>query len=511
MELTEVSIHSWLAVIGVVILNYIRILVYDNGLHDCVGDGDDHYDDHHDDHHRNLEGDDAAEFHLTAECADFGSRYFLFCGMLLILFGFAVCFANYWSERKVAITGKYWTEEQQVSVLKTRLNDEQGRCVSGSGRALVEISEEVWHVCSLRKVLEEKKIEEYHRHISQERRMKECIKGFTSCWSAKAASRVQTVEAIKDLKNANKSKLRRQDSQASLKTKVSRAGAVGDEKDQHPLLFEYDDPMFFKNRKAHKFLTECFQMLMALYIGMWATNYLFVSQHSTSFALYLVLTLIQVLIMLIQMSFLQDTACSLLAVTSLLNEAAEVMCEEDHIKAKLLPVIRKEIEELTPEGMSQSDHLLDVYKFVNFDGDDNGIGFKEFSSLLFTVDLILPDEEVDILFRAVDSNGSGNIEFEELLELFVPNSRLVSKKVEDGSSERMKLLSHQTSMATGGLSQTASPQLAALKGAKISPHSVVPMANVNSDGFVDIESAGRTDSDNAVEKFIENDSSRKLK
>mmetsp|Transcript_2531 Transcript_2531/g.4589 ORF Transcript_2531/g.4589 Transcript_2531/m.4589 type:complete len:707 (+) Transcript_2531:49-2169(+) len=508
MELTEVSLMSWLAVIFVVILNYVRILVYDTGLENCTGAAKGYYpkynktstamDESQGDTSYEMErllagGDDAAEFHLTTECANFGSKYFVFCGGLLILFGFVVCIANYWSERKVAITGHYWTHEQQVSTLKNRLEEEAGRCLSVSGRALVEVSEEVWHVCSLRKVLEEKKIEEFHHHISQERRVKECMNSITGiCWPNKRASRVQTVDAIKHLKLANKAKMKALDNkQESLKGKVQRAGAVGEEKDEHPLLFEYDDPMFFKSRKAHKFLIEVFQMLMALFIAMWATNYVFVSQHSSNHAVYVVVTMIQFVILLIQMSFLQDTACSLLAVTSLVNEAAEMMCEEDHIKAKVLPIIRKEIEELTPEGMSLQDHLYNVYNFVNFDGDDNGIGLKEFSSLLFTVDLILPDNEVDILFRAVDSNGSGNIEFGELYELFHPNSMLVSKQVEDGDSRKMKMLSHQSS-STGAAAHSVPS-----KKKTTAPHAILPIEG-STDNFVDLESAGENKDDNVA-------------
>ena len=484
MELTEVSLQSWLAIVVVIILNFIRIEVHDNGLHNCTGGGD-YHDDHHDDDHqddhtrRALSGDDAAEFHLTKECANFGMSYFLFCGGLLIFFGFLVCFANYWSERKVAIVGKYWTHDDQISKLQELRNTEEGR--SSSEHGLKEKSENVWHVCSLREVLEEKKIEEQHHHISQERMIKNFFRTcLHCCWQSKAAHKIQTVEAIKSLKNANKAKLAFSDfRQSSLMGKVLRVGAVGEEKDEHPLLFEFDEPLFFNNRKAHKFLTECFQMLMALYFGMYLTNYLFVTQHSSHFGWYLAFTLVEMLVMLVQMSFLQDTACSLLAVTSLLNEAADVMCEEDHIKAKVLPKIRQEIEELTPDGTSLQDHLLSIYKFVNFDGDDSGIGIKEFSSLLFTVDLILPDNEVDILFRAVDTNGSGNIEFSELFELFHPNSTLVSMENEDGDTTKMKMLSHQTSMASVPVS-------------KKKPHTVVPMMEENknqNDAFTDVEMA----------------------
>jgi Ca2+-binding EF-hand superfamily protein len=192
--------------------------------------------------------------------------------------------------------------------------------------------------------------------------------------------------------------------------------------------------------------------------------------------------------MLVQMSFLQEMACRLLAVTSVLNEAAEMMCEEDHIKAKLLPKIRQEIEELTPPDKDLKEHLDEIFNFVNFDEDLAGINLKEFSSLLFTVDLILSDNEVDILFRAVDSNGSGHIEFGELFELFRPNSTLVSKKIEDGDERRMKQLSHQESCAHHPVDP-----LPALHPhhhhPKTKPHTVVPIVS-QSDLFADIESAG---------------------
>lgn len=474
MELTEVSLESWLAIVVVILLNYLRNISYDNGLHDCLGDGEDYGDGQgygygeggeEDAHRRSLAGgDDSAEFHLTRECADFGSEYFLFCGGLLIFFGFLVCFANYSSEKKVAKVGKFWTHKDQVSKLTSLRNSEEGRI--SSERALVERSEDVWHVCSLRKVLEEKKIEEFHERISHERQVKGFFRScLHCCWKRKIAHKIQTVEAIKELKNANKAKPGFADlHQSSLKGKVLRAGAVGEEKNEHPLLFEFDEPLFFNNRKAHKFLTECFQMLMALYVGMYLTNYLFVSKHSSHFGLYLFGTLVEMLVMLVQMSFLQETACNLLAVTSLVNEATEMMCEEDHIKAKLLPKIRQEIVELTPEQTSLHEHLRSIYNFVNFDGDDNGIGPKEFSSLLFTVDLILPDNEVDILFRAVDTNGSGNIEFEELFELFRPNSKLDSMVDEDGDTKNMRMLTHQNSMAP----------LTATEGS-YKPNSVVPL------------------------------------
>ena len=478
MELTEVSLQSWLAVIFVVLLNYFRILAYDNGLHDCKGDAyDDHYDDHHDDDHRRLAGgDDGAEFHLTKDCADWGSEYFLFCGGMLIAFGFAVCFANYWSERKIAIVGNFYTIEDQSLKLKSMGDASLQR--NGSGRELVEKSEDVWHVCSLRKVLEEKKIEEYHHHISQERKVKEFLRMLTHCFMNRKTTKIQTVEELKSLKLANKAKIKATDgAQSSLKDKTYRAGAVtGEDRNIHPLLFEFDDPLFFKNRKAHKFLTECFQMLMALFIAMYLTNYLFVAQHSRSFGVFVVATVAEIIVMLIQMGYLQDATCNLLAITSLLNEAAELVCEEDHIKSKTLPEIRKEIEALTPEGQTLHDHLLSVYKFVNLDGD-GGIGLKEFSSLLFTVDLILPDNEVEILFRAVDSNGSGIIEFDELYELFHSNSTLVSRAEEDGDANKMKELSHQTSKMDAHITQK-----------KAKPNSIVPI-NDGGNEYFDIEKA----------------------
>ncbi|MEM9493691.1 MAG: EF-hand domain-containing protein [Myxococcota bacterium] len=51
--------------------------------------------------------------------------------------------------------------------------------------------------------------------------------------------------------------------------------------------------------------------------------------------------------------------------------------------------------------------------------DDNGNGVidrDEFRALLEALDAQLTDDEIDAGLRAVDSNGNGQIEFEEFLE-----------------------------------------------------------------------------------------------
>lgn len=61
------------------------------------------------------------------------------------------------------------------------------------------------------------------------------------------------------------------------------------------------------------------------------------------------------------------------------------------------------------------DELREI--FSHYDHNENGVIDRgEFRALLDALDARLTEEEIDAGLRAVDTNGNGQIEFEEFLE-----------------------------------------------------------------------------------------------
>jgi hypothetical protein len=197
----------------------------------------------------------------------------------------------------------------------------------------------------------------------------------------------------------------------------------------HPLMFELDQIFLFESRRGYKFLVELYQILNALFIAMWLTNFALIAIESRHAVLYSILIAAGIFLMLYMLSFIQFHATCILAVTSLRNEASEWICEQDIMKSEILPRLREELLKLLDDKHFVKE-VTTIFNLVK-DNRRNGISFKQFHELLKTLNLYFSDTEVKCLFRIVDTDGSGSIELSELKELLRVNSSLTSRNTEN--------------------------------------------------------------------------------
>lgn len=307
-----------------------------------------------------------------------------------------------------------------------------------------------WHVVSLRKVIEGQK--KRNEELQEERREKmkhnfyKVLKWLKieKCWNA-ITNQTDTSNKHDDLKRILQlSKKRRSLSHRSLQLESSSRPAArrfslpgappaapggtplapmpsADSKDNdkqkdknetkgvrkdeiHPLMFELDSIFILESRYLYNTLLDIFQLLSALYLSLYLTNFLFIAFETEHSAWNTLFSAVCIVILLIIMSFTQFHSNVLFSVTSLQNEAAEWICEQDEIKNNTLPKLREELMNILDK-----DHFVqeiqDLYNLVNENGDD-GIDFKEFQCLLFTLNIHLTHEEVQCLFRVLNITGT---------------------------------------------------------------------------------------------------------
>jgi hypothetical protein len=200
----------------------------------------------------------------------------------------------------------------------------------------------------------------------------------------------------------------------------------------HPLMFELDQVFLMENRFLFKLMIELYQILNALFVALWLTNFSFIAVESHHPFAYTGLIIVGILIMFYMLSFIQFHATCLLAVTSLKNEATEWICEQDIMKSEILPRLRDELMKLFDDKnfIQEIEMIFDLVK----DDDTDGISVKQFHNALQTLNLYFTHDEVSCLFRVVDTNGSGVIELTEFKELLRSNSSLISRAKENNET-----------------------------------------------------------------------------
>jgi hypothetical protein len=174
--------------------------------------------------------------------------------------------------------------------------------------------------------------------------------------------------------------------------------------EEHPLMYELDSIFIFESRQTYNFLLEIFQMLCALYLSLYLTNFLFIALETKQATWNMMFSLGSIVVLLVIMSFTQFHSNVLCSVTSLQNGATEWICEQDEIKNKTLPKLREELINIIDKDNFVQE-IGDLYSLVNENGDD-GIDIKKFHNLLFTLNIHLNDEEVQCLFRVLNTSGT---------------------------------------------------------------------------------------------------------
>ena len=198
----------------------------------------------------------------------------------------------------------------------------------------------------------------------------------------------------------------------------------------HPLLKKIDSIFFFGSRNMYKFFIQLILMLDALYLAIYATNLLPISLDSNRPVLFNVLMVLTILLMSILVSYLLVVSSILFCVTSLNNKGAEWMCEQEEIKRKVLPQLRREMLSF----LNNSGDIETFFSLVSGDGD---ININDFSNFLFTLDIHPSRKEIRALFRAVDADGSGGIDISELKTLLFEPTRSLARhlsKIESTST-----------------------------------------------------------------------------
>ena len=191
---------------------------------------------------------------------------------------------------------------------------------------------------------------------------------------------------------------------------IKRAFSMDSDDDEwiqeHDLRKETNDVFPFSNRYLYKLMFEISLMLFALYCSLWVSHFILIGAESSSPKIYMLIIIASILVIFMLISYIQYHSNMVLSVTSLCNENAEWMCNQDYIKSKTLPILRTEIKDMLSKlGATEfEDAIKEIFSLVNMDGDEK-ILLDEFSTLLYTLDIHLTPSETKVLFRSMDMDG----------------------------------------------------------------------------------------------------------
>ena len=193
----------------------------------------------------------------------------------------------------------------------------------------------------------------------------------------------------------------------------------------HPLLKNINSIFFFGSRNVYKYFIQLILMLDAFYLSVYATNLISVSLESERPILFNVLMVATILIMTALSFYLLVISSILFCVTSLHNKGTTWMCEQEDMKRRTLPILRREM-------LTFVDNSEDVKSFFSLLSGGGDIMLTDFSNFLFTLGIHPSQKEIRALFRAVDADSSGSIDLEELEALlFDPTKKTFGRSLDD--------------------------------------------------------------------------------
>jgi hypothetical protein len=196
----------------------------------------------------------------------------------------------------------------------------------------------------------------------------------------------------------------------------------------HPLLKTIDSIFIFGNRNIYKYFIQLILMLDAFYLSLYVTNLISVSLESEHPIVFNLLMLGTVFIMSTLASYLLVVSSILFCVTSLNNKGTEWMCEQEEIKRKVLPILRREM-------LSFLDTSNDAETFFSLISGDGDIKLTDFADFLFTLGMYPSQKEIRALFRAVDVDASGTIDLNELKALLFEPTKAFGRNLEQRPSK----------------------------------------------------------------------------
>lgn len=295
----------------------------------------------------------------------------------------------------------------------------------------------VYHIVTLRVVLKDLKHEEEVEHIKREFERKEFIKriyhNICCCFLSSSDNEIENKKyRISELKEKEKklesleNKFRetsgRQGEGMSVRYSIKKAKGESlkrppystdsdDESDdepthEHELTKETNNIFLFSDRILYKRMIEISLMLFALYTSLWVSHFIVIGSASSHENSYLIIVSASIIFIFILISYIQYHSNMILAATSLCNENAEWICNQDYVKSKTLPLLRNEIKEmLTKLSKTEFEEAIkEIFYLVNMDGDEK-ILLDEFATLLYTLDIHLTHAETRVLFRFMDMDG----------------------------------------------------------------------------------------------------------
>jgi hypothetical protein len=313
-------------------------------------------------------------------------------------------------------------------------------------RELLDDELHVYHIVTLRLVLKDMKHDEEVKHIKNEFEKKEFFKhiyhSLCCCFDSsqnhelenkkyrltelkekekkletlenkfRTTSGRQSADGISLRGGGSTKRIKANESVKKVYSVDSQDGGGGGDDDEHEgtceheLMKETNNVFLFSNRHIYKIMIEISLMLFALYTSLWVSHFILISSASSHHYFYLILIAISIIFIFLLISYIQYHSNMILSVTSLCNENAEWICNQDYIKSKTIPLLRNEIKEMLSKlGKSEfEDAIKEIFYLVNMDGDEK-ILLDEFSTLLYTLDIHLTHAETRVLFRSMDMDG----------------------------------------------------------------------------------------------------------
>lgn len=370
VELLEVGIFTWLVVIFVTILNYIRVEAFRGQFSPCSSP--------------DAHGD-------TGHCFEYDISVFLFGGGLVSTIATIVMFVSRLYE--IRIIQK--TGSKDIHNYSKYLSD------------LTIISEkpkdQVYTVSELKDNIDELKSVQ----IAEDKWKYNKICQYFQTYFRKSSSNQAVIGVNNDTNDEEKI--------AKLKIRT---------KSIHT---DLRDIFLFGNRHLYFRGVEFVVMLNCFYMALWATNFVTIAYETDQPVMWNILMLLPIGYTFIVLSVIVKTSSKLLAIEELNMDVIGKMAEDEEMNAALLKDLRQKIlQQVKDIGCDSKDRqavVTDLFGQIDSDGSGR-VSKQELSLFLKALHVPHSKEKLSRLFKSLDANHSGCLQREELAEVLFPSSEL---------------------------------------------------------------------------------------
>ena len=197
-----------------------------------------------------------------------------------------------------------------------------------------------------------------------------------------------------------------------------------DDTDSLKLHAELREIFLFRYPELYFYAIEVALLVQSLYIALWATNFLFIANISYNLVLWNIALLLPVPINIFLLQHVIFTSCMLKSIVYLDKDVAvevfESIEKERDLKYKLRNLLRSSLKTMHPDDAANWSKHAEVAFYQHSHHSRLGLVKADFISFLQFFQIILKDESVDLIYKALDANKEKVIHWDQFKAIIFP-------------------------------------------------------------------------------------------